>query len=160
MGASASRRTEVTRHIQAPRKDVYRALVEAELIAQWLPPEGMTGTVHAFEPEEGGPFSMSLTYEDPGAGPGGKTTRDTDTFEGRFIELVPNQRVVQAVVFDSDQPGMAGEMRITWELADADGGTEVTNLCEDVPPGIRLEDNEAGSRSSLENLARLLEPAP
>lgn len=153
------RRTEVTRRIQALPEAVYRALVDPDLIIQWLPPEGMTGTIHAFEPEADGRFSMSLMYGDPSAGPGGKTTEDTDTFEGRFIDLVPNQRVIQAVVFESEKPSMAGEMRITWELADADGATNVTNLCEDIPPGIRLEDNEAGCRSSLENLARLVEPA-
>ncbi|HEX8230356.1 MAG TPA: SRPBCC domain-containing protein, partial [Chloroflexia bacterium] len=56
-----------------------------------------------------------------------------------------------------DQPDFAGEMTITWHLADAAGGTEVTVLCEDIPTGIRLEDNELGSRSSLQKLAAFIE---
>lgn len=157
----SGRTTRVARRVRAPPEVVYAALLDAKALAAWLPPAGMTGTVHVLEPRPGGRFRMTLTYEDPDAGPGGKTTEDTDTFEGRFVELVPNERVVQVVVFESDQPDMSGEMRVTWELAagadGAEGGTEVTALCEDVPPGIRLEDNEAGTASSLENLARLVE---
>lgn len=100
---------------------------------------------------------MSLIYEDPGDGPGGKTTEDTDTFKGRFVELVPDERVGWIVEFESEQPGMSGEMRVTWTLADAENGTEVAVVCEDIPRGIRLEDNERGSASSLEKLARLVE---
>lgn len=160
MAPPARRTTRVTRLVQAPPETVYAALLDAKALAAWLPPAGMTGTVHVLEPRPGGRFRMTLTYDDPDEGPGGKTTDDTDTFEAQFVELVPGERVVWDVAFDSDRPGMSGTMRVTWELAaGADGGTEVTALCEDVPPGIRLEDNEAGTASSLENLARLVEPA-
>jgi len=98
---------------------------------------------------------MSLIYADPLKGPGGKSTRDTDTFSARFVELVPGRRVVHVAEFESDDPSMAGAMRITWELADADGATEVTVTCDDIPAGIRLEDNEEGSASSLEKLVAL-----
>ena len=100
---------------------------------------------------------MSLTYQNAVDSPGGKTTDDTDTFRGRFAELIQDEKVVWVVEFESGNPDFAGEMRVIWSLADAGPGTDVTVLCENIPPGIRLEDNEMGSRSSLENLARLLE---
>jgi uncharacterized protein YndB with AHSA1/START domain len=100
---------------------------------------------------------MSLTYQDPAQSPGGKTTEDTDTFQGRFAELVPDETIVWVVEFESPDPAFAGAMRVTFSLADAEGGTEVVVSCEDIPGGVRLEDNEMGCRSSLENLAALLE---
>lgn len=152
-----SANTEVTRVIEAPRKEVYRAFLDPDAVASWLPPEGMIGHVHRFDPREGGEFRISLTYQDLADSPGGKTTEDTDTHRGRFVELVPCERIVEVVEFESDEPGFAGEMRITVTLSDVDGGTEVTFRCEDVPSGISPQDNEAGSRSSLANLAELLE---
>ena len=149
--------TLVSRIIKAPRSDVYRAFLDADAVVKWLPPESMTGRVHAFEPQVGGRFSMSLTYQDPKHSPAGKTSEDTDTFRGRFVELVPDEKVVWAVEFESNDAAFAGEMKVAFTLTDADGGTKVAVLCEDIPPGIRPEDNEAGCRSTLENLARLLE---
>lgn len=149
------RSTRVTRHVRAPPARVYRAFVEPDLFASWLPPAGMRAVVHEFEPRAGGRLRMSLVYEDPAQGPGGKTTHDTDTFSARFLELVPERRIVHLAAFESDDPSMAGAMRVSWELAAAGDGTDVTVVCDDIPPGIRLEDNEAGSASSLENLAAL-----
>jgi uncharacterized protein YndB with AHSA1/START domain len=117
----------------------------------------MTGHVHTFEPREGGKLRMSLTYQDPKDSPGGKTSEDTDTFQGSFVALVPDQKIVWLVEFESQDPGFAGEMRITFSLADADGGTEVVVFCEGIPKGVRPEDNEMGSRSSLHKLAVLIE---
>ena len=99
---------------------------------------------------------MSLTYMDQSDSGRGKSSADTDTFEGRFVELLHNEKIVWVTEFESDEPDFAGEMRITWNLADADGGTEVTVLCEDIPKGISLEDNEIGSRSSLRKLAEFV----
>lgn len=155
--SSDARATRASRTIEAPRDEVYAAFLDAGLIARWLPPQGMTGVVQAFEPRPGGRFSMTLTYEDPSTGPGGKTTEDADVFEGTFAELEPGKRVVWLVEFTSDDPDLAGTMRVAWHLEDEDPGTLVTCECEDVPPWIELEDNEAGTRSSLDNLARLVE---
>jgi uncharacterized protein YndB with AHSA1/START domain len=143
--------------IKAPRKAVYQAFLDRDAVASWLPPEAMTGHVHTFDPREGGKFRMSLTYQDPEHSPGGKTSEDTDTVQGRFVELVPYEKIAWVVEFESQDPGFAGEMRITFRLADAEGGTEVVVLCEDIPGGVRPEDNEMGCRSSLQNLAALLE---
>ena len=151
------RSTRVSQIVKAPREVVYRAFLEPDAVTSWLPPDGMRGNIHTFEPHEGGKFRMSLTYLDRLDSPGGKTSEDTDTFEGRFVELLPNEKIVWVVEFESDQPDFAGEMRITWKLADAGGGTEVTALCEDIPQGIRLEDNEMGSRESLRKLAAFVD---
>lgn len=158
--SNKGRSTRVSETIKAPRDVVYGAFLEPDEVSSWLPPEGMRGHIHTFEPREGGKFQMSLTYVDRLDTPRGKTSEDTDTFEGRFVELVPGEKIVWAVEFQSDQPDFAGEMTITWDLEDATRGageTEVTVLCEDIPRGIRLEDNELGSKSSLQKLAAFLE---
>jgi uncharacterized protein YndB with AHSA1/START domain len=113
--------------------------------------------VHVFEAREGGTYRMSLTYQDPAPSPRGKTSEDTDTFQGRFVELVPDENIVEAIEFDSRDPAFAGAMKMTTRLADADGGTEVTILSQDLPPGIRPEDNEEGTGQALQKLAALVE---
>lgn len=149
--------TRVSRIVAAPREAVYRAFLDAGALASWLPPDGMEGRVHTLEPREGGRLVVSLRHLEPGNAGMGKTSADTDTFEARFVELVPGERIVEVVEFQSEDPAFAGEMRITVILSDADGRTEVCALCEGIPKGVRPEDNEAGWTSSLEKLARLLE---
>src|SRR5262245_9487517 len=104
--------------------------------------------MHAFDAREGGLYRMSLTYQDPRQSPGGKTTEDADTFQGRFVELAHDEKIVEVVEFESPDPRFAGEMKITTTFADTAEGTEITLLCENIPAGIRPEDNEAGCRSS------------
>ena len=111
--------------------------------------------MHSFEGREGGTFRISLTYDAPtGAG---KTTAHTDTYHGRFVELVPNERVVEVVEFETTDPVLRGEMTITTTLADAEGGTEVLAVHDGLPPGLSTADNEAGWREALEKLAALVE---
>ncbi len=156
MAVEKGRSTQVSRIVKAPREAVYRAFLDADAVASWLPPETMRGYVHAFDAREGGVFRMSLVYVGEHSAPG-KTSEDTDTVQGRFVQLVPCERIVQAVEFDSDDPELAGEMKITYPLADTSQGTQVTVLCENIPRGVRLEDNETGSRSTLKNLAAFVE---
>src|ERR687884_679814 len=115
--------THVRRRINAPRAAVYRALLDAEAVATWMVPTGMTSHVHAFDPREGGAFRISLTYDAPTGT--GKTTAQTDTYHGRFVKLVPDEQVVEVVEFETTDPTLRGEMTITIALADADGGTDV-----------------------------------
>lgn len=150
--------THVSRRINAPRERVYRALLDAEAVRAWMVPTGMTGEVHAFEPWEGGAIRISLTYEEPTDA--GKTTAHTDTYHGRFVTLVPNERVVETVEFETHDPAMQGEMTIAITLADADGGTEIVAVHDGLPPGIAAADNEAGWRDSLAKLAALTEGEP
>jgi len=116
----------------------------------------MTGQVHAFEPREGGKFRSTLAWQNTKDSPGGKISEDSDTFQGKFVELIPYERIVEVIVLESQDPRFAGEMRIIVTFADADGGTEVTLLCENLPKGIRPEDNERGCNESLRKLAALL----
>jgi len=128
------RSTRVSCHVNAPRASVYSALVDAEAIAQWKVPTGMTSQVHSFDVREGGAFRISPTYGAPSRV--GKTTAHTDTYHSRFVELVPNELVVEVDEFETADPALHGEMTITITLADANGGTDLVALHEGLPSGI------------------------
>ncbi len=85
--------TRISRRVNAPRTNVYRALLDARAVAQWMVPTGMTSHVHAFDAREGGSFRISLTYDAPTGT--GKTSAHTDTYHGRFVKLVTNEQVVE-----------------------------------------------------------------
>src|SRR5881296_3267899 len=110
--------TRISRHVNAPRASVYRALLDARAVARWMVPTGMTSHVHDFDPREGGAFRISLTYDAPTGT--GKTTAHTDTYHGRFLKLVPDEEVVEVVEFETADPALQGEMTITFTLVDAD----------------------------------------
>jgi uncharacterized protein YndB with AHSA1/START domain len=147
--------TRISRRVNAPRAIVYRALLDARAVARWMVPTGMTSHVNAFDAREGGLFRISLTYDLPTGT--GKTTAHTDTYNGRFVKLVTNEQVVQVVEFETADPALRGEMTITFVLADADGGTDVSAVHEGLPRGLSAIDNEAVWRSSLAKLAALVE---
>ena len=147
--------TRLTRRLNAPRAAVYRALLDARAVATWMVPTGMTSQVHAFDPREGGAFRISLTYDAPTGT--GKTSAHTDTYHGRFVQLLPDERVVEVVEFETADPAMQGEMTITFALSDAGGGTELVAVHDHLPPGLSSADNETGWRSSLDRLATLVE---
>lgn len=111
--------------------------------------------VHEFEGREGGRFRISLTYSAPGEK--GKTTAHTDTYHGYFKVLVPNQRVVEVIEFETSDPAMQGEMTTTVELLEVEGATQLTALHEGLPPGVSPADNQTGWRMALEKLAGLVE---
>jgi uncharacterized protein YndB with AHSA1/START domain len=149
--------TRTSRLIKASRETVYRAFTDPAALAAWLAPGEMTAQVHAFDGRVGGGYRMSLFY--PAAEPDarGKTAAREDRYTARFVELTPPARLVQAIAFDTADPAFAGEMTMTVTLEEREGGTEVTIRFEGIPPGIRPEDNDAGTRSSLEKLARHVE---
>ena len=149
--------TRISRHMNAPRAKVYRALLDPRAVTTWMVPSGMTSHVHTFDAREGGSFRISLTY-DTSTGTG-KTTAHTDTYHGRFVKLVPNQQVVEVMEFETADNTMRGEMTVTFTLTEANGGTDVLAIHDNVPPGISPADNEIGWRMSLEKLARLVEAA-
>lgn len=158
MTGAESRRTDIARRfVRAPAASIYRALVDAAAVARWLPPAGMTGQVHAFDPRPGGAYRMSLTYRAEDGVQRGKTSAQTDMVSGRFLELVPDRRVVQTVEFESDDPAFAGVMTMRWDIEPEPGGATVTITAINVPPGVRPEDHDAGMRSTLENLAAFVE---
>jgi uncharacterized protein YndB with AHSA1/START domain len=149
--------SRVSRIMEAPREAVYRACIDPATVAVWRVPDNMTARVHMFDARVGGGYRMSLTYRDAGPSRAGKSSDDTDTFEGQFVELVANETIVEVIAFESEDPGFAGAMRITTSLRDAAGGTEITLAFENIPPGIRPADNDEGTRQSLNKLAALLE---
>jgi uncharacterized protein YndB with AHSA1/START domain len=136
--------TRITRYVKAPRALIYRALLDARAVATWMVPTGMTSHVHTFEPREGGPFRISLTYDAPSGT--GKTAAQTDTFHGRFVKLVTNEQVVEVVEFETADPALQGEMTITIALADADGGTDVIAVHDRLPPGLSTANATYGCR--------------
>ena len=148
--------TRVTRVIRARRKDVYESFLGAKAVARWLPPASMAGVEHRFEPREGARFRISLTYQ--GAEHSAGKNAGGYRHDGRaFAKLVPYEKIVEVVEFESEDATFAGEMRLIVSFVDAVGGTEVTMVCEDIPSGIRPEDNEQGCKESLHKLAALLE---
>ena len=118
--------TRISCHINAPRADVYRALLDPLAVAKWKVPDGMTCHVHAFDSREGGSFRVSLTDDGPSGG--GKTTARTDTYHGRFVKLLRNEQVIEVDEFETDDPALCGEMTITITLTDARGGL-ISWLC-------------------------------
>ena len=150
---------KIARSIPASRDAAFAAFLDPQALLAWLPPSGMTGEMHRFEPYAGGGYAMTLRYADPGAGRG-KTSDDADTVAVRFTEVVQGKRIVQEVDFASDDPAYAGTMTMTWSFADAPDGTEVAVEVANAPPGISAADHEVGIRSSLENLARFLVRPP
>lgn len=147
--------TRISRRVNAPRANVYRALLDERAVAMWMVPTGMTSHVHTFDGREGGSFRISLTYDSPTGT--GKTTAHTDTFHGRFVTLVTNEQVVEVVEFETTDLALRGEMTITYTLADADGGTDVLAVHDGLPRGLSTADNEVGWRMSLGKLAALVE---
>ena len=147
--------TRLRQHVNAPRAQVYRALLDARAVTTWMVPQGMTSHVHVFEAREGGSFRISLTYDTPSGI--GKTTAHTDTYHGRFVKLVPTEQVVEVMEFETDDPAMRGEMTVTFTLTDVEGGTDVLGVHDNLPPGVAPADNETGWRMALEKLARLVE---
>jgi uncharacterized protein YndB with AHSA1/START domain len=147
--------TRLRQHVNAPRADVYRTLLDPRAVATWMVPNGMTSQVHEFDGREGGSFRISLTYDTPSGA--GKTTAHTDTYHGRFAKLVPDEQVVEVMEFETTDDALRGEMTITFTLTDADGGTDVLGIHDNLPPGVAPADNETGWRMALEKLARLVE---
>jgi len=146
------------RLIHGTASAIYQAFATPGAMEVWLPPEGMTGTMLAFDFREGGSYRMRLKYDESQHSPG-KTSHDADDVEVIFVRLVPDERIEQAVTFQSEDPGFSGKMRIAWTMEPVQSGTLVTVRCANVPAGIRREDHEAGLASTLGNLAGFVEGA-
>jgi len=135
------------RVLTAKPEKVYRAFLEPDAMARWLPPNGFTGKVHHMDAKVGGTFKMSFTNFTTGA---------THSFGGDFLELVPGERLRYTDVFDD--PNLPGVMTVTVTLKAVSVGTELTVTQEGVPEMIPLEACYLGWQESLRNLARLVEP--
>lgn len=125
---------------------VYRAFLDAEAMAKWLPPNGFTCKVHQVDAKEGGTFKMSFTNF---------STGKSHSFGGKYIELVPHERIRYTDVFDD--PNLPGEMQVTVTLKEVSVGTEVNIVQENVPEVIPPEACYLGWQESLILLAKLIE---
>jgi len=126
---------------------VYRAFLERDAIAKWLPPNGFTCTVHEMDARPGGSFRMSFRNFTTGSG---------HSFGGRYLELIPNERLQYTDKFED--PNLPGEIRVTVTLKKVMVGTEVSIVQENLPDAIPVEACYLGWQESLRNLARLVEP--
>src|SRR6266446_8315337 len=126
---------------------VYRAFIEADALAKWLPPNGFACTVHHLEPKVGGTYRASFRNF---------TTGDTDAFGGEYVELIPNERLRYSDRFED--PNMPGEIQVTVTLKKISVGTELSIVQEGIPDVIPLESCYLGWQESLQNLAKLVEP--
>jgi uncharacterized protein YndB with AHSA1/START domain len=126
---------------------IYRAFIEADALAKWLPPNGFVCTVHHLEPKVGGTFRMSFRNF---------TTGNSHAFGGEYVELVPNERLRYTDKFDD--PNLPGEMQVTVTLKKVSVGTEVDIVQAGIPDVIPPEACYLGWQESLRNLARLVEP--
>ncbi|MDQ2902466.1 MAG: SRPBCC family protein [Ktedonobacteraceae bacterium] len=149
--------TRNSKFIKAPREALYRAFTDPAALAVWLAPGDMTGEVHSFDDRVGGGYQMSLYYPSSEKTLRGKTKAREDRYTARFVELTPPSRIVEAITFDSVDPAFSGEMIMAVTFEAEDDGTRVSIVFKDIPSGIRPEDNEAGTRSTLEKLARFVE---
>lgn len=151
-----TRTDSASRIIKASPQTLYWAFVDPDVLVRWLPPSGMRGRIEHFEPKAGGRYRMVLTHTGASSSFEGKSSPDRDIVEGRFVELVPGERIVQAVTFESPDPAYAGEMTMTWKLEAIAEGTQVTIVCEQVPGAIGQSDHEQALAESLANLERIV----
>lgn len=149
--------TRNSKFIRATPEAVYRAFTNPDALEIWLVPGDMTGKVHNFEERVGGGYEMSLYYPSSDHPVAGKTAEQEDRYTARFVELTPPTKIVEAITFDSDDPAFVEEMIMESTFEAQDGGTLVTIVFKNIPSVIRPEDNEAGTESSLEKLARYVE---
>ena len=149
--------THTSRIIRAGPDELFAAFIDPVALIDWLPPAEMTGKLQEFDARVGGGYRMSLFYPPDAQSFRGKTSDREDRVTVRFAELVPPSRMVEAINFVTDDPDFRGEMILTVTFVSVPGGTEVTLEFENLPPGLRPEDNDAGARLSLEQLARRFE---
>jgi uncharacterized protein YndB with AHSA1/START domain len=135
------------RVLRAPPARVYGAFLDPDALARWLPPYGFLGKVHAMDARVGGSWRMSFTN----FGSGG-----SHSFGGKYLELVPGERLRYTSVFDD--PNLPGEMVTTISLAKVSCGTDFTAVQEGIPSVIPVEMCYLGWQESLLQLARLVEP--
>jgi uncharacterized protein YndB with AHSA1/START domain len=142
----AENTVKLHRVLRAPAERIYRAFLDADAMAKWLPPHGFTGKVHQIKAEVGGTYKMSFMN---------LTTGHSHSFGGEFLELVPNERIRHTDKFDD--PSLAGQMQTTVSLKKVSVGTELTVVQEGIPSAIPVEACYLGWQESLTLLTQLVE---
>lgn len=134
------------RVLRAPAERIYRAFLDPDAMAKWLPPHGFTGKVHHIDARQGGSYRMSFTN---------LATGHTHAFGGEYLELVPNTRICHTDRFDD--PGLPGQMQTTVVLTPVSCGTDISIVQEGIPDAIPAEACYLGWQESLLLLAQLVE---
>jgi uncharacterized protein YndB with AHSA1/START domain len=134
------------RVIRAPAERVYRAFLDPDALAKWMPPHGYTGKVHHIDAEIGGTYKMSFTNF---------STGQSIAFGGKYLELVPNELIRNTDMFDDSN--LPGEMVTTVSMKEVSCGTELNIVQEGIPGAIPLEGCYLGWQESLTLLAQLVE---
>jgi uncharacterized protein YndB with AHSA1/START domain len=142
-----SRTVRLHRVLRAKPEKVYRAFLDAEAMAKWLPPYGFTCTVHHLEAAVGGTFRMSFRNF---------STGNSHSFGGEYLELVPNQLIRYTDKFDD--PNLPGVLQVTVKLEPVLCGTDMSVVQEGIPEAIPLEMCYLGWQESLAQFATLVEP--
>ena len=150
-----SRSTQNLCVIKGTPEEVYNAFIEPKALEAWQSPGSMTAKVHNFDSSIG--YEMSLFYPESETKMKGKTAGKEDRYTARFVELIPNQKIVEAIKFQTTDPAFAGEMIMEIIFFPVEQGTRVSSVFKNIPIGIKLKDNEAGTKSSLEKLAQYVE---
>jgi uncharacterized protein YndB with AHSA1/START domain len=145
--SSKANTVRLHRVLAAKPEKVYRAFLDADAMAKWLPPYGFTAKVHHLDAKVGGTFKMSFTNF---------TAEKSHAFGGEYLELVPHERIVYTDKFDD--PNLPGEMRVTVTLKKVSVGTELNIEQAGIPNVIPLEACYLGWQQSLAQLARIVEP--
>lgn len=147
MAQCESNTVRLHRVLRAPADRVYRAFLDPDAMAKWLPPHGFTAKVHHLEARVGGTYRVSFTNFNTGNG---------HSFGGTYVELTPNERIRYTDKFDD--PNLPGEMRATITLRTVACGTDLEIVQEGIPPMIPVEFCYMGWQESLSQLAQLVEP--
>jgi uncharacterized protein YndB with AHSA1/START domain len=134
------------RVLRAPAERVYKAFLDGDAMVKWLPPNGFTGRVHQMDARAGGSYKMSFTNF---------TTGKSHSFGGKYLELVPNERLRYTDQFDD--PNLPGQMVTTVTLKMVSVGTELNIVQEGIPDVIPAEACVLGWQESLALLAKLVE---
>jgi uncharacterized protein YndB with AHSA1/START domain len=143
----STNRVQLHRVIRATPERIYRAFLDADAWAKWLPPHGFTGKVHLLEPKVGGKYKMSFTNF---------TTGHSHSFGGEYLELIPNQKLRYTATFDD--PNLSGIMQTTVDLKSVSCGVELNVVQEGIPGIIPTEACYLGWQESLQLLVQLVEP--
>ena len=138
----------VSRVIKAPPERLYQAFLDPDALVKWMPPNGFTARVHKMEPRVGGSFRMSFSTINRSW---------TQYFGGKYLELVPNKKIVNTDKFETEDPNMQNEMTVTITFTPVKGGTEVVVVQENIPKGPAADGAPEGWKQSFDNLQRLCE---
>lgn len=152
-----ARSNSASRIIVAAPRAIFRAFVDREVVALWRRPAGFDARLLNFEPRTGGGYRMTCRSADAVKADGKGAEANACVIQGRFVELVPDERIVEEIEYEEAPAELAGVMRMTTTLTPVTGGTKVTFVCENVPAGITAKDHQSDLASILKNLAVFIE---